>query len=260
MQIVKSYGIIMKLEFSRGGKTVLTPLPLLPNFRRKEPTMSENQNKLILLEDLGMIYATEKSKVKRRFGIYKCGYCGTEFKTRIADVKDNKTKSCGCHSKKMISISNTKHGFRKLKIYSSWSCMMQRVNDVNSSKYKNYGGRGIKVCDRWLDIKNFVEDMLPSYQEGLSIDRINNDGNYEPNNCRWATRTTQLQNTRVLRTTNTSGYRGVTYNKKIKKWYSAIMSFGKRKYLGSFNTAIEAAKAYNNYVIDNKLEHSINNI
>lgn len=222
--------------------------------------MSENQNQLILLQDLGMIYATEKSKLKSRFGIYKCGYCGTEFKTRIADVKNNKTKSCGCYQKIMTSKAKITHGFSRTRIYNIWQTMIQRCTNKRNMHYKNYGARGISVCERWLSFPNFEEDMYPTYKEGLSIDRINVNGNYEPSNCRWATSSTQNQNTRVLRSTNTSGYRGIEWISVNKKWRARIGINKKNIHIGCFNTALEAAKAYNNYVINNKLEHSINNI
>lgn len=74
-----------------------------------------------------------------------------------------------------------------------WLSMKARCADKN---HKDYGGRGITVCERWLTWENFRDDMKPSYKEGLSLDRINNDGNYEPSNCRWATRVEQRANTR----------------------------------------------------------------
>jgi len=79
--------------------------------------------------------------------------------------------------------------------YNSWRDMKRRCHNPNRKAYKNYGGRGIKVCDRWMDFVNFLEDM-GECPEGLTLDRINNDGNYEPGNCRWATRKQQVQNRR----------------------------------------------------------------
>lgn len=256
----KSYGIIIKLEFSRGGKTVLTPLPLLPNFRRKEPTMSENKNQLILLEDLGMIYTTEKSKVKRRFGIYKCGYCGTEFKANSFSTQNGNTNSCGCLQRKRASMAHITHGLAKNKIYGSWTAMHQRVFATTGKAYEYYGARGITICARWFYVKNFIEDMYPSYKEGLSIDRIDVNKNYEPSNCRGATKETQSRNTRKIHKTNTSGFRGVSFYKRDKIYTAQIRVNLKNKHLGRFKTALEAAKAYDSYVIENNLEHTINNV
>lgn len=250
----------MKLEFSRGGKTILTPLPLLPNFRRKEPTMLNNQNELILLQDLGMVYATDKSKAKRRYGIYKCGYCGTEFKASTANVKIGYTKSCGCYQKIMASKAKTTHGLSRNKIYSNWKEMKRRVFDKKSTSFNEYGGRGITMCDRWLNIENFIEDMYPTFADGLTIDRINPNGNYEPSNCRWATKETQSRNTRLIYSTNTSGFRGVSFDKSRRKFIAQIGIGAKNKHLGAFDTGLEAAKAYDKYVIENNLEHTINNV
>ena len=125
-------------------------------------------------------------------------------------------------------------------------------------KYKDYGGRGITVCERWHSIENFIEDMYPTYIEGLSLDRINVDGDYEPNNCRWVTKSIQARNTRLLMSTNTSGFRGVCWDKRVEKWRAYLSIKGKRIHLGYFDTPEEGAIAYNNYVIENNLEHTLN--
>jgi hypothetical protein len=81
-------------------------------------------------------------------------------------------------------------------IYRRWADMKTRCNNPNWKQYADYGGRGIKVCARWTSFANFLEDMGPTFAEGLTLDRINNDGNYAPGNCRWADRITQCNNTR----------------------------------------------------------------
>ena len=134
--------------------------------------------------------------------------------------------------------------------------MRARCYNTNRDYYLDYGGRGIKVCDRWLDIRNFIEDMYPSYQEGLTLDRVDVDGNYEPDNCRWATKSTQAQNTRDIMKTNTSGYRGVSWDKRGKRWRVRIRVENKHIHLGYHQTALEGAKAYETYVRLNNLEHN----
>lgn len=79
--------------------------------------------------------------------------------------------------------------------------MLNRCNSESSGDWKNYGGRGIKVCDRWLKFENFLEDNLDSYKDYLSIDRIDVNGNYEPSNCRWANFSTQNRNRRTVKLT-----------------------------------------------------------
>lgn len=91
-----------------------------------------------------------------------------------------------------------KHGFCGTKIYKKWEDMKSRCNNPNNRRYKDYGGRGIKICTEWLaDFMNFYNWAINNgYQENLSLERINNNGNYEPNNCKWITMAEQMKNTR----------------------------------------------------------------
>ena len=102
------------------------------------------------------------------------------------------TKSCGCLQKDKV----TKHGLSGHLTYGVWEAMLQRCNNPALKQYKDYGGRGIKVCERWLNFDNFAKDMLPSWKEGLEIDRIDNDGDYKPSNCRWTTHAVNQRNKR----------------------------------------------------------------
>lgn len=214
----------------------------------------------LLIKDLGMLLPTEASNKKRHYGLYKC-FCGKTFRADMDNVKSNNTMSCGCYKQKLSVVLNTTHGMTNHKIHGIWCDIIKRCTNKKRESYKNYGGRGITVCDRWLhSFENFRDDMLPTWEEGLTIDRINNDGNYEPSNCRWVGRSTQSRNTRVLYSSNTSGYRGVSFHKALNKWVCGIRIDSKRKHLGYFNTALEAAKAYDTYVVENNLEHNINNL
>lgn len=100
--------------------------------------------------------------------------------------------------------------------HKAWSHMRQRCVNPKDSRYQDYGGRGIAVCERWDSFENFMDDLGPR-PEGLSIDRIDNDGDYEPGNVRWATDEQQNNNQR-LRKDNTSGVSGVNWNKKERRW------------------------------------------
>lgn len=98
-----------------------------------------------------------------------------------------------------------KHGFTGTKIHVVWSHMIQRCTNPACHEYHNYGGRGIKVCSRWTVSTNFLKDMYPSYKEGLSLDRIDNDGDYSPENCRWVTSKEQNRNKRNNRVLSYKG-------------------------------------------------------
>jgi predicted nucleic acid-binding Zn-ribbon protein len=207
------------------------------------------------------MYPTESSKERRRYGLYKCGFCGTEFKANTQSILSGNTTSCGCYKKRRIKETNTKHGLHSNKLYNIWGEIKRRTLNPKHKNYNDYGGRGITICEEWLDVQNFYDwAMSNGYEEnkGLSIDRIDNDGNYSPENCRWVTQTVQTRNQRIYKN-NTSGYRGVSFNKSLNKYIAQISINKKRIHLGCYKTKEEGAIAYNNYIIENNLEGFILN-
>lgn len=213
--------------------------------------MENNQKEIILLKDLGMEFPTSTSKRKSRYGLFKC-FCGTEFKSNFNSVKSNSVKSCGCERYILT------HNLSKHRLYSTWKCMIYRCLNKEHKDYKNYGARGITICNEWLNIENFINDMFPTYKEGLTLDRENNDLGYSPDNCRWATKTKQSRNTRLIYSHNTSGYRGIMWVKNINKWKSVIFINNKAKHLGYFANVKDAIEKRNNYILKNNLEHPLN--
>lgn len=130
--------------------------------------------------------------------------CGHEVSVRGTALRNGSRGSCGCKAREMAAKSCTKHGHTKnhtqSQEYQAWSGILQRCNNPSMGRaYAEYGGRGIKVCERWLTFANFLEDMGLKPSPKLSIDRINVNGNYEKANCRWATRSEQQSNKRKIR-------------------------------------------------------------
>lgn len=155
-----------------------------------------------------------------------------------------------------------RHGLRKHPLYTRYYIIRARCYNKASKSYVEYGARGITMCDEWKeDFESFYKwAILNGYAKGLKIDRIDNSKGYSPDNCRWVTQAIQSRNTRMLRKTNSSGFRGVSWHKKQQKFNSRITVNSKTINLGSYLTAIEATKAYDCYVVLNNLEHTINGV
>lgn len=188
---------------------------------------------------------------RNRYATFECE-CGNHFTAAIFKIKSGHTSSCGCLHIGGLVKRNTRHGFakrgQKSKEYNIWILMKQRCYNPEAEGYKEWGGRGIEVCDRWLQsFSNFIEDMGCCPTECDSIHRIDNDGNYSKENCKWATYEEQANNTRRNIFVE---YRGQT--KTVSEWSKTLnMPYGtiRRRIVDcewdaekSFNTPIK-----NNY-------------
>lgn len=155
-------------------------------------TIGDQFNRAIIQE----LYYKQKGNRRYLWASCLCT-CDNIFECRVADLKRGYTKSCGCLRKEKIIEFSTKHGFRKHPLYQTWNRMIQRCENPNDTNYKNYGGRGITVSEEFHNIETFINYCLDiGLEPGKSVDRINNDGNYERGNLRASTRIEQNNNTR----------------------------------------------------------------
>lgn len=164
----------------------------------QEDYIGKKFNRLTVLEETHKLIGKDKNKVK--YFICKCD-CGKIVYERKSDVLKSRIKSCGCYRNDMTRIRTLKHGHAKngkhTRIYRIWACMKSRCNDKKGIAYKDYGGRGICVCDEWNDSSAFIDWALANgYSDNLTLDRIDVNGNYEPSNCRWITNDAQQNNRR----------------------------------------------------------------
>lgn len=159
----------------------------------------------------GRLTVKEFSHMNKKHSYWLCVCdCGNTHIVRSDCLKNGYVQSCGCLNKEPRNVT---HGQTKTKLYHVWASMKNRCLNDNDANFRHYGGRGIKVCDDWLKFEPFRNWALShGYEEGLSIDRIDVNGNYESSNCRWVTRDIQAKNRRPRTMDILIEYNGVTKN------------------------------------------------
>lgn len=214
-------------------------------------------------EKIGTITILEKIKRGKQTCYKVRCECGNEKYVYKSNLLRYDYKKCYCNRK-------YKNGLSYSPLYQVWRAMLSRCYNKNASGYKWYGGKGIEVCKEWKNeengylnfynwsIKNgYKEEKLKSGRNKYTIDRINGEEDYCPNNCRWVTYETQLTNLSKL-CTNKSGYIGVSWSKRDKKWICVISIKNHSKCIGVFKTQKEAVEARNNYIDKNNLPNTKN--
>lgn len=165
--------------------------------------------------------------------------CGMEKVINGGSLTTGKVVSCGCYRIE----THTKHNMSYSPEYRTWAGIKSRCYNPKAPRYPNYGERGITVCDRWLEsFDNFYADMGDRPSKDYSIERLDVNGNYEPSNCKWATRFEQQRNIRVQRN-NSSGFTGVKWIERLHKYIAQIKVDRKLIHLGCFVSIDEAANA-----------------
>lgn len=194
--------------------------------------------------------------------LVQCNKCSDEYVVKYTRQLFNNKNGCRVCVNKLGKVPKKERSVYYTKqLANIYNNMVQRTtNPKSEAAIRAY--KGIFICKEWVEDRELFYKWSHEngYVEGtkLSIDRIENNKGYSPDNCRWATKTVQARNTKVLGVNNTSGYKGVSKTQDKKKYRARITVDSKERHLGSFDTALEAALAYDNYILTHGLEHTLN--
>ena len=207
---------------------------------------------MILIKDLGRIPISEGSKHISRFGIYECSDCEVHFKANSYKVKTRQIEICPTCAKD--GRHKRTHGGKGTRLYTIWQNMRDRCNKAYSSSYKYYGEKGIKVCSEWNESFAVFREWANQngYSEDLTLDRIDSDKDYTPDNCRWVTYNLQSANCNKA-ANKSSKYLGI--DKQGSNYRLRVTWEGEVYYLGMYASEEEAVIARNEFLDNKNYEH-----
>jgi hypothetical protein len=182
--------------------------------------------------------------------------CGGTVCTIGSTVANGTVRSCGCLKSEAVIQRNKTHGLSRDPLYHVWGSAIARCSNSNTANYKRYGGRGILFDSEWKsDFMLFYTWSIENgYAKGLELDRIDNDGNYEPSNCRYITKLHNSWNRRG-ESNSTSKYKGVSWSTSHKRWRAQGTIDGKKVHIGLYDMEEDAARAYNEKVVSIHCEY-----
>lgn len=206
------------------------------------------------------VIADAPDKYGHRFVLCQCD-CGTQKSVSLSHLKYGDTKSCGCLQPEATKKRATTHGLSKTRLYRIWADIKKRCINKDNKRFADWGGRGISLCAEWIESpENFITWARENgWRTDLDIDRIDNNGDYSPSNCRFVTAQVNNSNKRLIQKNNKSGYRGVQFNKKNGKWKATVRYQNKfifQRY--AFETPAEAALARDEFCLKNNIPFPLN--